>query len=236
MQAPQLPTIGEFLDGAAEARRKARNTQLSPTLWPVSTKQVLAHERSCAPSAPNNGQSAVSGGCCKAAQALSQQGARTLCAHATAPGPAVAAEQHCTAQAQMQHCSATLTRTAHTDANPEPQPRCQQPDTDVGAALRATSTVPAAMLDDTARCAQLDADAGAGLRAAFVVPTATIDKTARCIDVVTRECRDANCFTKAYGRYAKGAGSVLATRNLHELAAFGDWGHREAVRLRPSTA
>lgn len=66
--------------------------------------------------------------------------------------------------------------------------------------------------------------------AAFAVPGEALDKAARCIDVVTLDCHDTNCFTKAYGRYVKGTGSVLATRNLHVLDTFSDWGHREQVR------
>lgn len=64
----------------------------------------------------------------------------------------------------------------------------------------------------------------------FAVPPAVIEKSARCIDVVTGELHDANCFTKSYSKYAKGTGSVVATRNLHLLASFEDWAHRELVR------
>ena len=65
----------------------------------------------------------------------------------------------------------------------------------------------------------------------YAVPDRMLDKAALCIDVVTGDCHSANCFTKAYGHYIKGAGSVLATRNLHVLDSFGDWGHREVRRF-----
>ena len=86
-------------------------------------------------------------------------------------------------------------------------------------------------------CERRQADANCSARhrekdawAAFRVPGAVLQRAAWCIDVVTPDCRSANCFTKSYGQYTKGAGSVLATRNLHVLDSFGNWGHREKVR------
>lgn len=73
------------------------------------------------------------------------------------------------------------------------------------------------------------AEGGRDAWAEFRVPDAVLQKAAWCIDVVTPDCHSANCFTKSYGQYTKGAGSVLATRNLHVLDSFGDWGHREKV-------
>lgn len=62
---------------------------------------------------------------------------------------------------------------------------------------------------------------------AYRVREEVLDKTADCIDVVTDGMHDVNCFTKAYGKYVKGTGSVLATQNLHLLNTFADWAHRE---------
>jgi hypothetical protein len=64
---------------------------------------------------------------------------------------------------------------------------------------------------------------------AFRVPDDVVAKTAECIDIVTPDMHDANCFTKSYGKYVKGTGSVLATSNLFLLSVFSDWAHREMV-------
>lgn len=63
----------------------------------------------------------------------------------------------------------------------------------------------------------------------FRVAKPTLNKSCHCIDIVTEDMHDANCFTKAYSRYVKGTGSVLATQNLHLLDSFPDWAHREEV-------
>lgn len=47
--------------------------------------------------------------------------------------------------------------------------------------------------------------------AAAWVPDDVIRKHAEVIDVVTAASRTCNCFTKAYGKLARGAGSMLAT-------------------------
>eukprot|EP00892_Ulva_mutabilis_P011080 jgi/Ulvmu1/8344/UM042_0050.1 len=73
----------------------------------------------------------------------------------------------------------------------------------------------------------------------FAVAEAAIEKSAQCIDIVTGDLHDANCFTKSYSKYAKGTGSVVATRNLHVLDSFPDWAHREeggAPRYRAGDA
>ncbi|CAD7704046.1 unnamed protein product [Ostreobium quekettii] len=49
------------------------------------------------------------------------------------------------------------------------------------------------------------------------VPVKTLAQCGNVIDVVAAEGRRCNCFTKSYTRYAKGTGSVLATRNTHLL-------------------
>jgi hypothetical protein len=65
--------------------------------------------------------------------------------------------------------------------------------------------------------------------AAFRVADEALAKTAECIDIVTADMHNANCFTKSYGKYVKGTGSVLATQNLFLLNGFLDWSHREEV-------
>lgn len=45
----------------------------------------------------------------------------------------------------------------------------------------------------------------------YQVPLQVIDRYAEVIDVVTADSRSCNCFTKAYGKLARGAGSLLAT-------------------------
>jgi major membrane immunogen (membrane-anchored lipoprotein) len=51
------------------------------------------------------------------------------------------------------------------------------------------------------------------------VPDAVLNKHAEVIDVVTGASRSCNCFTKAYGKLARGAGSLLATRNPADVDA-----------------
>jgi tRNA (cytosine38-C5)-methyltransferase len=46
----------------------------------------------------------------------------------------------------------------------------------------------------------------------MLVPDAVLSKHAEVIDVVTGASRSCNCFTKAYGKLARGAGSLLATQ------------------------
>lgn len=65
--------------------------------------------------------------------------------------------------------------------------------------------------------------------APFWVARKALAKCCHCIDIVTADIRETNCFTKAYARYVKGTGSVLATQNLQVLDTFADWGHREEV-------
>ncbi|CAE7212470.1 Trdmt1, partial [Symbiodinium pilosum] len=57
-----------------------------------------------------------------------------------------------------------------------------------------------------------------GENAEWVVPEGIMQKeSARCFDVVYPDCRHSLCFTKAYGRYVDGTGSVLAVaRRLAE--------------------
>jgi hypothetical protein len=43
------------------------------------------------------------------------------------------------------------------------------------------------------------------------VPDSVLAKHAEVVDVVTGASRSCNCFTKAYGKLARGAGSLLAT-------------------------
>ena len=69
--------------------------------------------------------------------------------------------------------------------------------------------------------------------ARFRVARSAVDKCCHCIDIVTADMHDVNCFTKAYARYVKGTGSVLATQNLQVLDTFSDWGHREGVWTCP---
>ncbi|CAG9463171.1 unnamed protein product [Pedinophyceae sp. YPF-701] len=67
--------------------------------------------------------------------------------------------------------------------------------------------------------------------APYVVPESVIDRHGICFDIVTPGSRRTCCFTKAYSRYVKGAGSVLATardasrlmRERGGLDAFEDW-------------
>ena len=55
----------------------------------------------------------------------------------------------------------------------------------------------------------------------YLVPETTMQKeSARCFDVVYPDCRHSSCFTKAYGRYVDGTGSVLhVARRLAESQA-----------------
>jgi len=62
-----------------------------------------------------------------------------------------------------------------------------------------------------ARCLSEFLLADGDTAAPFLVPESTMRKeAARCFDVLRPTCRHSLCFTKAYGRYIDGTGSVLA--------------------------
>lgn len=115
----------------------------------------------------------------------------------------------------------------------------------VDAASAATATAGPSCVPDSGTSSRPQADTctgavdsrgqaagGCDIWSQFRVPKSTLEKTAGCIDIVTPGMHDANCFTKAYQKYVRGTGSVLATRNLHILEGFSDWGLREKVRRR----
>lgn len=53
--------------------------------------------------------------------------------------------------------------------------------------------------------------------AAYRLPTHTLERYFQCMDVVTPFSRRCVCFTKAYAKFAKGTGSVLATNAIPEV-------------------
>lgn len=151
-------------------------------------------------------------------------------------------------QNQIQIPSTTAAAAAHTPASntspptashsglPSPSPSLshQQPETqsppssDYEASIRARAPgVCGSELDGGGVNHQQPGDPWAPFR----VSRGALDKCCHCIDIVTADMHDANCFTKAYARYVKGTGSVLATEALQVLDTFPDWGHREGVRF-----
>eukprot|EP01094_Clydonella_sp_ATCC50884_P002699 TRINITY_DN12058_c0_g1_i1.p1 TRINITY_DN12058_c0_g1~~TRINITY_DN12058_c0_g1_i1.p1 ORF type:complete len:137 (-),score=13.47 TRINITY_DN12058_c0_g1_i1:42-452(-) len=52
------------------------------------------------------------------------------------------------------------------------------------------------------------------------------------VDIVTDTSHHTCCFTKAYGRYAEGTGSVLQCAPEHVHATHGEWESLRTLRLR----
>jgi len=60
-----------------------------------------------------------------------------------------------------------------------------------------------------------------------------VDKSKGAIDIVSGEDVTCNCFTKSYGKYIKGTGSVVANRSVDKSAWDGRLGDTDdGVRLR----
>jgi len=78
----------------------------------------------------------------------------------------------------------------------------------------------AEFLDPPPACANYCVDAlqqAARTQAPWMVPESIMRKeAARCLDIVSDECCHSMCFTKAYGRYMNGTGSVLLLQQRHE--------------------
>ena len=207
-------SIGTYLDKACAARQTAgtASTVFAPRRCPACGRlQAAAASHSVQPTQGTADSDMSRPG--KLPMTLAAGGAASSCSHCNATlaaTPAATRAGTCVSSGtSAQHAASLHTAAASADVA-QRHDRCIEPQcvAHEDPALSDTSTS--------------DPDH-------WLVPDAMLDKAAHCIDIVTRECRDANCFTKAYGRYAKGAGSVLATKNLHVLASFGDWGHREEV-------
>lgn len=48
----------------------------------------------------------------------------------------------------------------------------------------------------------------------YKLPSTVLERWGDCFDVVTEDSKRCCCFTKSYGSYAKGTGSLLATKNV----------------------
>ncbi|CAK9275848.1 unnamed protein product [Sphagnum jensenii] len=55
----------------------------------------------------------------------------------------------------------------------------------------------------------------------YKLPVNVVERWGDVFDIVTRDSRSCCCFTKSYGRYAKGTGSLLATKNESALTQQG---------------
>ncbi|CAM6033086.1 unnamed protein product [Sphagnum compactum] len=55
----------------------------------------------------------------------------------------------------------------------------------------------------------------------YKLPVNVVERWGDVFDIVTRDSRSCCCFTKSYGRYAKGTGSLLATKNESSLTQQG---------------
>ncbi|XP_024390498.1 tRNA (cytosine(38)-C(5))-methyltransferase 2 isoform X3 [Physcomitrium patens] len=48
----------------------------------------------------------------------------------------------------------------------------------------------------------------------YKLPSSVLERWGDCFDMVTKDSKRCCCFTKSYGSYAKGTGSVLSTKNV----------------------
>jgi len=79
----------------------------------------------------------------------------------------------------------------------------------------------------------LQADDDGSLWDEYAVPWAAVRSSLLAVDVAVQQCeRDLNCFTKSYGKYAKGTGSLLA-RGGDDVRLLFDAVERAAADAQP---
>lgn len=185
-------------------------------------------------------------------EAMPSEAFSACCSAPVTTAPAAVRSEAVQIQTQIQTPSSTAAAAAHPPASntspltaghgglhppsPSPSPSHQQPETQSPPSSNCEAFIRTRAPDVCG--SELD---GGGVNhqqpgdpwAPFRVSRGALDKCCHCIDIVTADMHDVNCFTKAYARYVKGTGSVLATQNLQVLDTFSDWGHREGVWTCP---